>query len=460
MDSAALTLAAGPHSLVVTAEESWEVVEYLEVTTLISATTAPTSAAAAVFGTNADIGSVATAGTSSFANGIYTLTDSGGDIWNPAVAFQYDYQTMIGDGSITVRVSSLTNTDPWAKAGVMMRQSLDPEDLFTAVYATPGNGVVFQGLPSAGASDFSSGVGATAPCWVRLTRSGNSFSSSTSTDGIAWTPIQTITIAMSAQVYVGLAVCSHNLSEVATATFDSLTLAAANSTGTSATTSTATTTATTSTPTPTTGASATAAPTTTTSTPTGNPSSTPTAAAVLGSNADIGSVATAGTSAQANGVYTLTDSGADIWDATVAFQYDYQAMTGDGSITVRVASLQNTDSWAKAGIMIRQSLDPLDVFAAVYETPGNGVAFQGCPTIGASDFSSSGAGTAPAWVRLTRAGNLFNAYSSTDGTDWTLIGAAPIAMSTSVYVGLVVSSHNPYAVATATFDSLSVTPGL
>ena len=62
-----------------------------------------------------------------YTNGSYTLTGSGSDIWGNADAFNYVYQTLNGDGEIVARVVSLSNTDPWAKAGVMIRQSLDPE---------------------------------------------------------------------------------------------------------------------------------------------------------------------------------------------------------------------------------------------------------------------------------------------------------------------------------------------
>lgn len=520
MASAPLTLAAGPHAVIVTAEASWGGVESLTVTTLVpasgtittangtgtttsgtgagatttgTATTGPGTtttgtagtASAALFTSNADIGTVTTPGTSNVGNGVYTLTNAGADIWNGTVAFHYDYQSLNGDGSITARVASLQNTETWAKAGVMIRASLNPQDAFAAVYVTPGSGVAFQWSPTLGASDNSLQAGGAAPAWVQLTRAGSLFTASTSADGVAWTVVGTTTIAMNAQVYVGLCLCSHDPNTVATATFDSVTLAgitdATSTTGTTSTGSTttgnpttgttttgATTTGTTTTGTTSTGTATSGAGTTTTGTgaPTGTPTTgtgttitgtTATATALFASNADIGPVTTAGTSSVSDGIYTLTNAGADIWNGTVAFQYDYQTLNGDGSITARVSSLQNTETWAKAGVMIRASLNPQDVFAAVYVTPGSGVNFQWCPAIGASDNSLQTGGAAPAWVQLTRMGNLFTASTSPDGVTWTVVGTTTLAMNTQVYVGLCLCSHDPSTVGTATFDSVTVT---
>ena len=63
---------------------------------------------------------------------------------------------------------------------------------------------------------------------------------------------------------------------------------------------------------------------------------------------------------------------------------------------------------------------------------------------------------APRWVKLQRNGNLFSAYESVDGVNWTLVGTDTIPMGTTVYVGLAVTSHTTGASATCTLDNVSI----
>ena len=118
-------------------------------------------------------------------------------------------------------MTSLTNTGPFAKAGVMFRDSTAANASFADVVATPGEGVAFEWRPTDGAScQVVHATGLTIPVWVKLTRSGNSFSGSYSTDGQTWRPIgsaETVTMASAAQAV--LAVTAHNDGALATATF-------------------------------------------------------------------------------------------------------------------------------------------------------------------------------------------------------------------------------------------------
>ena len=158
------------------------------------------------------------------------------------------------------------------------------------------------------------------------------------------------------------------------------------------------------------------------------------------------------------GIYTMTAAGTDIWDAHDEFHFAYKQLTGVGSIIVKVESVDNTDPWAKAGVMIRDTLDPGSKFAGVYVTPTNadGTPTQGCRFQGRTDTDGSAtsdtsvatdgqkAVTAPYWVKLERdfAGN-FRGYYSSDGSTWTPLAWRPsISMSSNVYIGLAVTSHN------------------
>jgi len=175
---------------------------------------------------------------------------------------------------------------------------------------------------------------------------------------------------------------------------------------------------------------------------------------------DIGSVGQTGSATYSNGSFTVKGSGADIWGTADAFRFVYQGLNGDGEIKAKVTSQTNTDAWAKAGVMIRESLTAGSKHAFTCVTPSNGLAFQRrASTDGTSDHTSGGSGTAPVWVRLVRSGNAFTSYRSSDGSSWTQIGSATISMASQVYVGLAVTSHNNSAISTAVFENVTVSSG-
>ncbi len=168
------------------------------------------------------------------------------------------------------------------------------------------------------------------------------------------------------------------------------------------------------------------------------------------------------------GTFTMTGSGTDIWDVGTAgdyhdeFHFAYMTLTGAGSITVRVVSVENTNAWAKAGVMIRQTLEggSRHAFAAI--TPGNGVASQGRLDPGGISFNTNQTGiTAPHWLKIERdiAGN-FKVSHSTNGTTWQAVtGATPqnIQMGSNVYIGLALTSHDAAQTCEAVFSNVTVT---
>jgi protocatechuate 3,4-dioxygenase beta subunit len=176
---------------------------------------------------------------------------------------------------------------------------------------------------------------------------------------------------------------------------------------------------------------------------------------------DIGAVAKTG-SLSYNPDYrkfTLKGSGADIWGTSDEFRYGYMEAQGDCVIVARVLSVENTDPWAKAGVMIRESLNANSKHASTFLTPGNGAAFQcRASTGGSSDNINTGTHSAPYWVAVVREGNTFSSYRSSNGANWTLIGSKYISMGSSVYIGLAVTSHNDGELCTATFDNVYGAP--
>ncbi|MGB2864077.1 MAG: hypothetical protein WBC05_12175, partial [Sedimentisphaerales bacterium] len=174
------------------------------------------------------------------------------------------------------------------------------------------------------------------------------------------------------------------------------------------------------------------------------------------------------------GTYTMTASGADIWNTADEFHFASKILTGPGSIVARVESVEQTDNWAKAGVMIRETLDAGSKFAAVYITPTNadGTATNGCRfqariDTDASADSDSGVATteqtaivAPYWVKLERdVGGNFRGYYSSNGSTWQSMSWNPqsISMSSNVYVGLALTSHNAAATCEAKFSGVQIT---
>ncbi|MGB2821228.1 MAG: Ig-like domain-containing protein, partial [Phycisphaerae bacterium] len=175
---------------------------------------------------------------------------------------------------------------------------------------------------------------------------------------------------------------------------------------------------------------------------------------------DIGVVNAAGSHDEDAGVWTIEGSGRDIWNNDDEFHFVYQPFSGNGTVTARVLSVTNTDSWAKAGVMLRETLDATSTHAMNVVTPSNGVSFQRRLVTGQQSYHTTVGGlNAPYWVRLVRQGNTFTAYRSPNGSDWTLVGSDTIVMAQpDIYVGLCVTSHNDGALCTAVFDNVSIVP--
>ncbi|MCL5281527.1 MAG: DUF1349 domain-containing protein [Planctomycetes bacterium] len=168
-----------------------------------------------------------------------------------------------------------------------------------------------------------------------------------------------------------------------------------------------------------------------------------------------------------NQTYTLTGSGTDIWNNGDQFHYAYKSLSGDGTMIARVANIgAGTNTWAKGGVMIRQSLAAgsthayMPITANSDGTAGNGASFQRrLAADGASSNSDSTTKVAPPyWVKIERKGNDFSGSISPDGQTWTQLGTAQtIAMTDPVLIGLAVTSHDAATQRTFTFDNVSTT---
>jgi regulation of enolase protein 1 (concanavalin A-like superfamily) len=177
-------------------------------------------------------------------------------------------------------------------------------------------------------------------------------------------------------------------------------------------------------------------------------------------DADVGSPSIAGDASATGSTFMVCGSGADIWGAADSFHFASMPLNGDGTIVARILSMDNTDPWAKAGVMIRESAAANAANAFTALTPGNGTAFQRRTAAAGASVSTAGPNVpAPYWVRLARAGAVFTASVSPDGTNWTVIDQDTIPMAASVLIGIAVTSHTNAALSCATVDSITGTGG-
>jgi len=460
---------------------------------------------------NRDVGGTGIAGNVSYNDGAFRISGSGHDVWERSDAFHFVYQTLSGDGTITARVSAVQTTHSWAKAGVMIREALTADSRYTAAFVTASAGLIAQNRSSTGGTTTGAPGpwGIAAPYWVRLVRSGGTVAALASSNGTAWVQIAEFA-APTGALQIGLAVTSHDNALLNTSVFDQIQVTMGDSSPppTPAAPGPLIATATSSsridlswTDNSTSeqgfkierssgGSSfvqiATVAANTTSYINSGLAAATAysyriraafstsdsaysnTASAVTHSaaspatwtEADVGSVGLVGSHTITDGTFTVRGSGADIWNTTDGFHFVYRTLTGDGAIEAQVVSLTTTHPWAKAGVMIRDTLAANSPNIATLLTAASGVHVQHRATPGATTTSIAGpwGTTAPSWIRLVRTGNTVVGSGSPDGSTWTTIATHTVATPT-VYIGLAVTSHDNAQLTTATFNQVRMTGG-
>lgn len=178
------------------------------------------------------------------------------------------------------------------------------------------------------------------------------------------------------------------------------------------------------------------------------------------SSGDVGSPAQKGSSTYnaSTKVYSVRGGGADIWNKADQFQFASRSATGDKTVIARVASLQNTNSSAKAGVMIRNDRTAGSAYVGVFITPSNGLDFQWRTSSSALTTQTRVAGIVPPrWVKLVRKGNVFSAYYSSNGSTWIKIGTShTVYLKSTALAGLAATSHNTALLSTATFSNVSI----
>ncbi len=177
-------------------------------------------------------------------------------------------------------------------------------------------------------------------------------------------------------------------------------------------------------------------------------------------NRDIGVVEMSGRASYSDGTFTVQGT-LDIWGNKDGFHYVYQPFTGDGQIIARVTQVENTNNHAKAGVMIRETLDADAKHATMVVTATDGVQFLRRLAAGDITYPNNpriNKGLMPYWVKLVRRGDQFTGYESTDGTNWVFTGSDAVSMTKDVFVGLVVSSHQGKVLNTSKLDQVRIRP--
>ncbi|MGH9163155.1 MAG: PQQ-dependent sugar dehydrogenase [Vicinamibacteraceae bacterium] len=174
---------------------------------------------------------------------------------------------------------------------------------------------------------------------------------------------------------------------------------------------------------------------------------------------DIGDVETAGSFEEEADSITVHGSGDNILGWSDEFYHVYQTLEGDGEIIARLTSLTQTHEWAKAGVMVRATLSDDSSHGMMAVTADHGVAAY--YRMNEGDFGLLARPgpelPLPVWLRLVRSGDTLTGYYSSDGTNWTLGESGTISLPDSVLIGLALTSRDDGALATATFDNVSVT---
>ncbi|TSE06704.1 T9SS type A sorting domain-containing protein [Aquimarina algiphila] len=168
---------------------------------------------------NADIGNPVINGNASYSNGAFTIDAGGADIWNNSDEFHFIYQPLKGDGEIIAQTNSIGTTNPWAKGGVMIRETLNSTSKHAMLVASSAEGIAFQRRNVDRGGTTHTGINGAVPVWLKLVRANTTLTAYQSEDGTNWIKIGEDEITMNNDVYIGLALTSHNEAEVCTATF-------------------------------------------------------------------------------------------------------------------------------------------------------------------------------------------------------------------------------------------------
>lgn len=176
-------------------------------------------------------------------------------------------------------------------------------------------------------------------------------------------------------------------------------------------------------------------------------------------NTDVGSVGVKGSTTYADNRFTIAGSGSDISGNRDAFQYACLERSGDTELTAYIESQENTNGWAKSGVMIRSSLDDNAGFIMMAVAPEGGIHFsyRNETNWNQKMYFSDKTINAPIWLKLIYKEGYALGYYSADGVAWERV-QYPVRLATSgtYYAGLAACSHDNSRLGTSTFSQIAV----
>ncbi|WP_138493369.1 family 10 glycosylhydrolase [Paenibacillus pinistramenti] len=172
---------------------------------------------------------------------------------------------------------------------------------------------------------------------------------------------------------------------------------------------------------------------------------------------NIGSQPGSVTYSSSNKQFTLSSTSTDIWGHGDQLNYIYQSLRGNAEIIVKVQSTTRMDGWAKAGVMIRETLNHDAKHVDMMLTPENGATFQYRTETAGLMTDHTAAATAPKWLKLTRSGNTFTGSISSNGTTWQKVGSIQVPMNNKIYIGLALSNPGDDSKNKAVFGNVKIT---
>jgi hypothetical protein len=400
-------------------EKRWVAIRYVWAVLFLTgfAGVSPTSAADWI---SSDVGSTGVAGTAVKNAGVWTVRGAGSDIWGTDDSFQYLHKpAALGRAHIDVRLDDLANTHPFAKAGLMVRGSLDANASAVIISVKPNNEIEFMHRPAAGAQMvYDGGTVVSLPVWLRLSwvdtftnhSSGETFTvtASFSHDGTTWTPLGEAPLSAkpAGAMQAGAAVLSHVPGQLNTAHFEGLSMLHEG-----------------------------------------------------WSSTDIGNTGIRGSASDdpvnIDSILTVDGAGADIWGRADSFQFVHQTVGAFAPLDYQVLRIDNTHQFAKAGLMFRDGLAPDAVNVILDVKPDGGVEFMartctGCET----QYLGGTTVTLPIDLEISRDGNTFHALVGQYGNPASRrqIGSVTLAFGPTFEFGFAVTSHDVGRLTTAAFD--------
>lgn len=177
-------------------------------------------------------------------------------------------------------------------------------------------------------------------------------------------------------------------------------------------------------------------------------------------NTDVGTVTLPGAAIEQHGQVALTAAGLGLVGTADSFLFRHRELSGDGEVIARVRHLTNASLNGRVGVMLRESTSNGARMAAMTIAPAaisaNRTTFYYRSTSSVSSVVVPG--IAPVWwLRLKRSGEIFTAYDSPDGVNWTERGTPQtLSIASTALAGIVVSSGMSSEMTSALVDKVRI----